>query len=217
VYSVDVYERMGGLNTIGHPGMAHHHSAQTVAMADSLTGDPEPTQMATLPTYGLGANPDADNQADLTVNVLGMQYAWIFTYPDQGITTGELHVALGQDVQLNITAQDVIHSLWVPQFRMKQDAIPGAPAELRFKATKVGTYPIVCTELCGSYHGSMRSQVIVHSPEEYDQWLSENQIAQKDNPPTLAVNPAALSNEEFLAPYSDAIGVHAEHLHAMQH
>jgi cytochrome c oxidase subunit 2 len=56
-----------------------------------------------------------------------MQYAWIFRYPDSGITDGELHVPIGQDVKLNIEAQDVIHSFWVPQFRLKQDAIPGEP------------------------------------------------------------------------------------------
>lgn len=104
-----------------------------------------------------------------------MQYAWIFTYPDSGIVSGELHIPVGKDVQLNLSARDVIHSFWVPQFRLKQDAIPGVPTELRFKATKVGTYPVVCAELCGGYHGAMRTQVIVHTPEDFEAWRSQNQ------------------------------------------
>ncbi len=116
---------------------------------------------------------------------------------------------MGADIQLNLASTDVIHSFWVPQFRLKQDAIPGIPTKLRFVATKVGTYPVVCTELCGGYHGSMRSQVVVHTPEEYESWLTENRIAQQQQElqQAVAVNPAELSVSEFLAPYVQKMGI----------
>jgi cytochrome c oxidase subunit 2 len=169
------------------------------------------TTKDSLPAYGLGANPqEQGHEPDLVVNVTGLQYAWLFNYPDSGITTGELHVPIGKDVQLNLSAQDVIHSFWMPQFRIKQDAIPGQATELRFVATKTGTYPVVCTELCGSYHGSMRTQVIVHTPEEYESWLAETRVAQQTSPnQVVAVNPANLSPSEFLAPYAQDMGVNA--------
>ncbi len=139
------------------------------------------------PGIGIGANPKVlGSSADLVVNVTGMQFAWIFNYPETDITSGELHVPLGADVQVNLAASDVIHSLWIPQFRLKQDAIPGQATGLRFKATKPGTYPIVCAELCGGYHGSMRSQVIVHTPNEYQEWLESNRVASAQNQQIVA-------------------------------
>jgi cytochrome c oxidase subunit 2 len=144
-----------------------------------------------------------------------MQFAWLFDY-NNGINSGELHVPVGADVQLNLSAQDVIHSFWVPQFRLKQDAIPGIPTELRFVATKLGTYPVVCAELCGGYHGSMRTQVIVHTPEEFDSWLTENQVAQQQNlQQAIAVNPANLSTSEFLAPHVQNLGIDAASLESL--
>lgn len=143
------------------------------------------------------------------------QFAWIFSYPEDNVTSGELHVPVGADVQLNIAATDVIHSFWVPQFRLKQDAIPGMNTELRFVATKPGDYPVVCTELCGGYHGSMRTRVIVHTPEEYESWLQENRIAQNSSK-TVAVNPAELSPSEYLNPYSSAMGINSATLAQIQ-
>ncbi|MBD2459878.1 cytochrome c oxidase subunit II [Oscillatoria sp. FACHB-1407] len=221
VYSVVVYEQMGGFSLSAHGGMAHGHASVLVAQApgdaavtpliSETTTPTEPTP-TDAPQYGIGATPlEGSQAADLVVNVTGLQYAWIFNYPNSGITAGELHVPVGKDVQLIISAQDVIHSFWVPQFRLKQDAIPGQTTELRFVATKPGTYPVVCTELCGGYHGSMRSEVVVHSPEEFDVWLHENQIAQASGvAQTVAVNPVDLTPSEFLAPYADALGIQSE-------
>ncbi len=164
-----------------------------------------------LPPLGLVVHHQTHGKpADLVVNVKGIQFAWLFDYPETGIAAGELHIPVGADVQLNLSAQDVIHSFWVPQFRLKQDAIPGIPTELRFVATKPGTYPVVCAELCGGYHGSMRTQVIVHTPEEYQSWVTENQVAQTQNSSqVVAVNPANLSTSEFLAPHIHQMGINA--------
>lgn len=217
IYSVDVYERMGGFGTTHAHTMAHHaaptriahHAGSAIAapLEAATTADVTPvTQLAE--DYGIGAM--SEKAPDLTVAVSAMQYAWIFNYPDSGITAGELHVPVGQDVKLNISALDVIHAFWVPQFRLKQDAIPGQPTELRFVATKTGTFPIVCTELCGSYHGGMRSQVIVHTPEEYDTWIAENRVAQQQGlNQAIATNPMTQTPTEFLAPYASELGVTA--------
>ncbi|MBE9124850.1 MULTISPECIES: cytochrome c oxidase subunit II [unclassified Coleofasciculus] len=221
IYSVEVYRDMGGFEP------AHHHMARAdtpaqvaekpgTAIASPASIDPEAVdsegaEVATPSKYGFGAAPQREgNPADLVVNVSGLQFAWIFTYPESGITSGELHVPLNKDVQINITAVDVIHSFWVPQFRLKQDALPGQQTELRFVATKPGIYPIVCAELCGSYHGSMNAQLFVHPPEEYQTWVEENRIAGQSNQnQTVAVNPAELSESEFLAPYAKEMGIDA--------
>ena len=203
IYSVDVYNQMGGFE----PGSHTHGVAIAATLDDATTGN-----------IGIGASPHSQGkQADLVVDVQGMQYAWIFNYPNSGISAGELHVPVGADVQLNLSAIDVIHSFWVPQFRLKQDALPGIATQLRFVATKPGTYPVVCAELCGGYHGSMRTQVIVHTPEEFDSWLAQSQIAQKENlNQAVAVNPAELSTSEFLAPHVHNLGMSATTLAQFQ-
>ncbi len=214
IYSVDVFNQMGGFEPAGHP-----HSAAHVAHipGSAIAATLSDTEATIAPTIGIGASPQTLNKpADLVVDVKGIQYAWIFNYPDSGITSGELHIPVGADVQLNLSAEDVIHSFWVPNFRLKQDALPGIPTELRFVATKPGTYPVVCAELCGGYHGSMRTQVIVHTPEEYDNWRTENQIAQQQNlNQVVAVNPADLSTSEFLAPHTHDMGISAATLESM--
>lgn len=235
VYSVAVFQEMGGLNPGDHAMMSHAPQSTLVAQMPgedtSVAGDVMPLlaeasgtdSEEVRPYYGFGSPvQDQIKSADLVVNVTGMQYAWLFNYPDGGIMTGELHVPVGQDVQLNLSAQDVIHSFWVPQFRLKQDAIPGLKTELRFVATKPGTYPVVCTELCGAYHGGMRSQVVVHPQAEFDQWLQENRaVAQQGSgAETIATNPADMTPAEFLAPVSQAMGVSVDalsHLHAAEH
>ncbi|MBD2515078.1 cytochrome c oxidase subunit II [Nostoc sp. FACHB-973] len=213
IYSVDVFNRMGGFEPAGHPhSVAHVNHMSGTALAATLNDTAEATTAPTIaPRIGIGASPKTEGKpADLVVDVKGIQYAWIFNYPESGITSGELHVPVGADVQLNLSADDVIHSFWVPNFRLKQDALPGIPTELRFVATKPGAYPVVCAELCGGYHGSMRTQVIVHTPEEYQTWLTENQVAQKQNlHQVVAVNPVELSTSEFLAPHIHDMGISA--------
>jgi cytochrome c oxidase subunit 2 len=251
VYSVAIFQEMGGLSPGNHGAMAHHsgsnHSGPQViaqvAQAPSETPvasdvtspmvdtegttETKPAALTKRLKYGIGEpSEELGKPADLVVNVTGIQFAWLFNYPENNITAGELHVPVGKDVQLVLSAQDVIHSFWVPQFRLKQDALPGIQSELRFVATKPGTYPVVCAELCGSYHGGMRSQVIVHTPEEFDQWLEQNRVAQHQstNEP-IAVNPADLTPSdltpsEFLTPYSEDLGITPDalaQLHPVSH
>ena len=220
IYSVDVYKQMGGFPS-SSPAIveAQNHADSGSAIAATIGETPIiSSEAAPLASQKVGIKGSPDQQgktADVTVDVTGMQFAWIFSYPEDNVTSGELHVPVGADVQLNIAATDVIHSFWVPQFRLKQDAIPGMNTELRFVATKPGTYPVVCTELCGAYHGAMRSQVIVHTPEEYESWLQENRIAQQESQ-TVALNPAELSPSEYLAAYNSQIDINSATLAQIQ-
>jgi cytochrome c oxidase subunit 2 len=164
IYSYDIYERMGGMTTL------HDHSAM-MAMAPAQESPAQSEQR-----YWGGIAPAAESGAGtaLPVDVTAMQFAFIFHYPDGNITSGELHVPVGQPVELRMEARDVIHAFWVPQFRLKQDVIPGQPTLLSFTPTRPGTYPIVCAELCGPYHGGMRSSVVVQEPEAFQAWVDQN-------------------------------------------
>ncbi|HEY9838562.1 MAG TPA: cytochrome c oxidase subunit II, partial [Vampirovibrionales bacterium] len=165
---------------------------------------------------GVGASPRTQGQDPyVSVNVLGLQFAWIFTYPNSGVTSGELHLPAGKEVELNISASDVIHSLWIPEFRLKQDAIPGRESELRFVPQKVGEYSVVCAELCGSYHGGMKTRVIVQTEEDFQAWLQSQIVAQSEGLETVALNPADLSETEYLQPMADQMGIDGEMLHQL--
>jgi cytochrome c oxidase subunit II len=130
IYSVDVYQKMGGLPSVGM--MAHHHNPQMTLVANAdpgiaiaetttLAGDATAKTKKATP-FGLSEE-FGRRDPDLAVNVSALQYAWIFNYPATGIVSGELHIPVDQEVVLNLKAQDVIHSFWVPQFRLKQDAV----------------------------------------------------------------------------------------------
>ncbi len=210
LYSVVVFQEMGGFSPGGH----HHHGTMVAQAPQTAIVDVPSNLLAQgddvysqVQVYGFGATPQEEGKSpDLTVNVTGMQYAWIFNYPDTGIVDGELHIPIGRDVQLLIKAQDVIHSFWVPQFRLKQDALPGQPAELRFVASREGTYPVVCAELCGAYHGGMRTQVIVHSQTDYDAWVN-SRLAQAPGDAEAQTLASAHHHGDHLSRIADQIAI----------
>ncbi|WP_051847609.1 cytochrome c oxidase subunit II [Synechococcus sp. KORDI-100] len=160
LYSYDIYDRMGGMVPL-----AHDHSAGMTEAG-----------MAEERIWGgiSSGTVDAGVVDALPIEVTAMQFAFLFHYPDGDITAGELHVPAGRPVTLRLEAKDVIHAFWVPEFRLKQDVIPGQPTQLSFTPTRPGRYPIVCAELCGPYHGGMRSTVVVDEPDAWDAWFSSN-------------------------------------------
>ena len=206
IYSFEVYNTMGGLDP-----MASHDMGPKQQIAMNSEG-----QEVAL---GLGASPESEQGNNpLIVNVNGIQYAWIFTYPDTGVVSGELHVPVDRPVQLNIGASDVLHAFWLPEFRIKQDAIPGREAQLTFTPNRVGQYPVICAELCGAYHGGMKTSLTVHTAEDYEQWVQDNTFAQTDNSSeSVAVNTTNFSDEEFLAPYAEDLGLEAEAIAQLNH
>lgn len=114
----------------------------------------------------------------LRVDVTAVQYAWTFRYPDaHGLTSNVLRLPKGRSVMLTISSKDVIHSFWVPNFGQKQDAVPGLHPTLHITPDRLGTYPVVCVELCGLGHALMRSEAIVMTPAAFDTWLKGQQAA----------------------------------------
>ncbi len=110
----------------------------------------------------------------LTVEVTAQQFAWSFRYPGQGdVTSTQLRLPLNEPVELELHALDVIHSFWVPEFGQKQDAVPGITTHLKITPSKLGTFPVICTELCGLGHALMRSQAIVMDPKGFKKWAAD--------------------------------------------
>jgi cytochrome c oxidase subunit 2 len=107
-----------------------------------------------------------------TVYVVGKQWMWYLQHPEGKREINELHVPLGRPVRLTMTSQDVIHSFYVPAFRIKQDVLPGRYTALWFRPTKVGRYRLFCAEYCGTYHSGMGGWVEVMDPADYERWLS---------------------------------------------
>lgn len=117
--------------------------------------------------------------SEVYVRVLGQQYSWIFTYPNETTRSGEaiqsaneLHVPIGKTITFDLEAKDVLHGFWVPSLRLKQDVVPGRATRGWFEATKTGTYDIACSEICGVGHTIMKGSLVVHTEEDYQAWLA---------------------------------------------
>lgn len=110
--------------------------------------------------------------ADFEVKVTSEQWKWHFEYP-AGVRSNELHIPVDRRVHLRITSIDVIHSLWVPAFGIKQDAVPGRQTDVYLTATHTGTYPAMCAELCGLGHTTMTTMAVVSEQADLDIWLSQ--------------------------------------------
>lgn len=124
-----------------------------------------------------------DPQA-LEIDVTASQWSWRFEYPDTGIVSTELRLPVDKQVLLRLSSTDVIHSFWVPEFRVKQDALPGGQdfiRDLRITPTEIGNYKVRCAELCGLQHAYMLADVKVVSQADFDQWVNE-QTSVSDDP-----------------------------------
>jgi cytochrome c oxidase subunit 2 len=108
---------------------------------------------------------------------VGRQWMWKFQHPQGPREINDLHVPLGQAIKLKMTSEDVIHSLYVPAFRVKADVVPGRYTTVWFKATKPGTYHLFCAEYCGAEHSRMVGKVVVMEPNDYEAWLQGGPVA----------------------------------------
>ena len=120
----------------------------------------------------------------IEVHATGQKWKWLFTYPN-GYTDSKLHVPVNKPVRVIIESVDVLHSLYIPAFRQKMDAVPGRYTDLWFEATKVGEFPIFCTEYCGTSHSDMLSEVVVHEPGGYEEFLEKAEEEKKTMEPAL--------------------------------
>ena len=156
LYSYQIYDRMGGMQELNH-----NHN-----MSDPNTDK-----------IWAGISQEAFSELgnkNLNIEASAMQFAFLFNYPKGEFISGELHVPVDEKISIKMQSKDVIHALWIPEFRIKQDIIPGQPTILNFTPTKVGTYPIICAELCGPYHGGMRASIVVENKKDYEEWFNKN-------------------------------------------
>ncbi len=110
----------------------------------------------------------------LQVNVVGQQFTWKFVYSDYGdLTSGELVLPVGREVRFTMTSVDVIHSFWVPNFGQKQDAVPGIETTILVTPKRTGEFAVICAELCGLGHATMRAKARVVTQSEFDAWVKE--------------------------------------------
>jgi cytochrome c oxidase subunit 2 len=124
--------------------------------------------------YSLGETRRVDPNA-MVIKVTAIQWAWKFEYPDYGVTSKELYLPNDKQVLLKMESPDVIHSFWVPEFRVKQDVVPGRVTEYRITPTLEGSYKVRCSELCGTSHAYMESPVVVVSQAKFDAWILQKQ------------------------------------------
>ena len=119
--------------------------------------------------YITTSRPPADT---LDITVVGKQWMWKFQHPQGPREINQLHVPVGRPVKLTMASEDVIHSVYVPAFRVKMDVVPGRYTSMWFTATTTGTYHLFCAEYCGTSHAGMIGQVVVMTPADYEAWLS---------------------------------------------
>jgi cytochrome c oxidase subunit 2 len=156
-------------------------------------------------------SPDA-----LSVDVVGQQFKWTFEYPQsngQTVVSDSLHVPVGRELDLHLTALDVIHSFWVPEWRIKRDLVPSGPSgnhidnNVVVTPDRIGTYNVVCTELCGFGHATMRALAIVQSPSDFKSWLQKQaQIQAKGGGPPAPEIPQHGSASSSTSPAPSSSG-----------
>ncbi len=124
------------------------------------------------------------------IDVVAKQFEWNATYPGQDgqlgtsddfVARNALHIPVNQPVQVNLQAEDVIHSFFLPDFRVKHDAVPGMNTPVWFEATRTGEFPLACAELCGLGHYRMMGSVTVHSQADFQAWLDSQQVAEEED------------------------------------
>jgi cytochrome c oxidase subunit II len=119
---------------------------------------------------------------EMRINVTGQQFAWSYEYPQsegKPIKSNRLYLIKAQPVRFSVKSLDVIHDFWVPAFRLKIDAVPGITTRYRITPNRLGTYPVVCAELCGLGHSVMRSTATVVSRAAFDKWIAERKAPAK--------------------------------------
>jgi len=152
----------------GHTGL---EIAWTAIPAVLVTG------IAVLSAVALAQNESIPHDR-LSVEVTARQFAWSFKYPELGgIESGQLYLEKSRTAELKLHALDVIHSFWVPEFRQKQDAVPGTTTHVAVTPVKTGNWALICTELCGVGHALMRTRAIVLEKPAFEKWVREQRAA----------------------------------------
>jgi cytochrome c oxidase subunit 2 len=135
------------------------------------------TAIAIVSAIVLSRN-DAEASNTLHINVQAQQFAWTFSYPDaHDATSPVLRLPEGRSVELDMRSLDVIHAFFVPEFRTNEDIVPGLVTTVHVTPDRIGTYPLICNELCGLGHSTMRTEAIVMTSAAFDTWLKQQSKA----------------------------------------
>lgn len=170
LYSIFVFRRKPGDTT----DAAHIEGNTKLEIAWTLAPLATVMVFAVLGGQSLAETMRAEPRA-LEINVIGQQWAWRFEYPQYEVTSDTLWMPIDKQAILHLSSEDVIHSFWVPEFRVKQDALPGGEEfvrNIRVTPTILGDYKVRCAELCGTRHATMLAPVKVVSLEEFDAWIA---------------------------------------------
>jgi len=195
LYSVIFFRRRRGDDSDGPP---NHGNA---ALEITWTAIPAVIVFTlSIMSYQVFADMQTPRPNETVINVTGQQFTWSFSYPyekypdltdDQNnvaaanMVSNELHLPADRAVRVDIQSKDVLHSFYIPEFRIKQDAVPGHVTTARFTPSLKGQYAVVCTELCGQGHATMHNLVIVQDAAEYDAWVGKLRANARD----AALNP----------------------------
>ncbi|MFH2040007.1 MAG: cytochrome c oxidase subunit II [Chloroflexota bacterium] len=177
VYSLIVFRRKKGETGDG----AHIVGNSTLEIAWSIIPLFIVIFLAYMGAYSLGEVRRIDMSA-LQVKVTAGQWYWQFQYPEYGVTSTELYLPVNRQVDLQMSSNDVIHSFWVPEFRVKQDIVPGQVTELRITPTLLGNYKVLCAELCGASHAYMEGLVMVVDLPTFENWIANQQATVEVDP-----------------------------------
>ncbi len=170
LYSIVVFRRKPGETGEG----AHVEGSTRLEILWTLAPLVTVVALATLGAQVLADTRAVDPQA-MIVKVTAGQWFWRFEYPDYGVTSTTLNLPVNKQVLLQMKSEDVIHSFWVPEFRVKQDALPGRVTEMRITPTLIGSYKVRCAELCGTSHALMENPVVVMNNADFQTWITEQQ------------------------------------------
>jgi cytochrome c oxidase subunit 2 len=186
-YSFMIYQRM---DLLGSMPLTHRH--------DLLMGSAQAQPRETGPGDPAGQRADPPSQPlPEPIDVIASQWHWRFHYPDGDVSSDTLHLPLNQRVHLRLSSTDVLHGFYVPNFRIKQDIVPGRTIGLRFTPNRIGTYTLQDSQFSGTYFALMRADVIVESPQDYGNWLAR--LGERE---PMAI-PDAASREHEVLPSSD--------------
>jgi cytochrome c oxidase subunit 2 len=177
VYSLIVFRRKKGETGDG----AHIEGSSALEVAWTAIPLLAVVILAIIGARSLGVVRQIDPSA-MKVKVIGGQWFWQFQYPEYGVVSTELHLPVNRQVDLQMTSQDVIHSFWVPEFRVKQDLVPGRTTDLRITPTIIGKYKVLCSELCGLNHAYMEGGVFVESQQDFESWIKNQQNSAPTDP-----------------------------------
>lgn len=132
-------------------------------------------------SYNVLTEIEQPSEEPLVVEVIARQFTFEFVYPEYGVSSFELHLPVDQPVEFQISSEDVIHSFWIPAFRLKRDATPGQIATAVVTPIELGEFPVRCAELCGPGHAAMQSVAVVESQEDFEAWLEAGGATASDS------------------------------------